>query len=222
MTLDRYQKLNFAVALAVLLLAIPLAFAVRAEDYALLESAIASLRERSVLVSTENSDVSLSLLENLEDSRHYCCTGVIIEKNLVLTTAHVLRSGDQIFVDGNRAEIAKRSMEDDLLLLHVATKDLPRLKLKERLGSTERAFYVGNPRYHRGSVFSGKIVQMDGRFVYSDCFKDMDAAMGASGSGLYSVNGELIGLKKGMLPGANGSPPLSVAIPAFRIREFLE
>ncbi len=45
--------------------------------------------------------------------------------------------------------------------------------------------------------------------------------MGASGSGLYSKQGHLIGLKKGMLSEESDPRCLSVSIPATRIKRFL-
>jgi hypothetical protein len=65
------------------------------------------------------------------------------------------------------------------------------------------------------------IVEIDDQFIYTDGFKDIETSMGASGSGLYSKYGYLIGLKKGMLSEESDPRCLSVSIPATRIKEFL-
>jgi S1-C subfamily serine protease len=206
-----------------LLLSVPWAEErVRAEDDDALSTVITISKARCVMVSTLALHEETALFDALLESKHYCCTGVVIEKNLVLTNLHVLGQGSEIFVDGHRSKILKESEEDDLLLLYVETPYLSRVKFKETLASYEPALCVGNPGGRRASVLRGKVVKVDGKFIYSDCFVNVESAMGASGSGLYSLSGELIGLKKGMLPRENGESPLSVAIPAAKIKKFLE
>jgi S1-C subfamily serine protease len=194
---------------------------VRADEESGLEQIVRSSKARCVLVSTSCLTPGDSLCDALVEGKQFCCSGVIIERNVVLTNSHVLGSCKSVFVDGYQASILRRSEGDDLLLLSVTTRNIPRLKFRELPESSEPVFYISNPGINAGSVFTGKIVKVDRNFVYTDCFTDITAAKGASGSGLYSLDGELIGIKKGMLPGANGGSALSVAIPAQKIRKFL-
>ena len=76
-------------------------------------------------------------------------------------------------------------------------------------------------RWVNGKLKS-KIVRIDDRFIYTDSFQDIASAMGASGSGLYSETGYLIGLKEGMTIVADSNhSPLSASIRAERIKAFL-
>jgi S1-C subfamily serine protease len=152
---------------------------------------------------------------------NYRGTGVIIEKNLVLTNSHILRPGSEILVDGTVAAVVKKSDEYDLALLSVETEKLPKITIDELEAVGEQVFYVGNPGQRKGLVVHSRIVKIDDQFIYSDGFKDIETAMGASGSGLYSRKGHLIGLQKGMLRKEPAHRCLSVSIPGTKIKKFL-
>jgi len=178
-------------------------------------------KERCVLVEIRKCNSSRSIFKALDEPEDYCGTGVIIEKDLVLTTAHLLRPDSQTLVDGRVARIVKKSKEFDLALLSVETENLPIIDIAERTKRGQQVFCVGNPGKSRNAVIGGEVVQMDNQFIYTDVFQHIKLAMGASGSGLYSSTGCLIGLQKGMLPGEEEHPPLSVSIPGEIILAFL-
>jgi S1-C subfamily serine protease len=178
-------------------------------------------KKRCVLVEIRKCNSARSIFKALDEPENYCGTGVIIEKDLVLTTAHLLRPDSQTLVDGRAARIIKKSKKFDLALLTVETENLPRIEIAERTKRGQQVFCVGNPGKSRNAVIWGEVVQMDDQFIYTDAFQNIELAMGASGSGLYSSTGCLIGLQKGMLPGEQEHPALSVSIPGEIIRAFL-
>jgi len=178
-------------------------------------------KKRCVLVEIRKCNSSRSIFKALDEPEDYRGTGVIIEKDLVLTTAHLLRPDSQTLVDGRAARIVKKSEEFDLALLSVETENLPRIDIAERTKRGQHVFCVGNPGKNRTAVMWGEVVQMDDQFIYTDAFQNIKLAMGASGSGLYSSTGCLLGVQKGMLPGDQKHPPLSVSIPGEIIRAFL-
>jgi S1-C subfamily serine protease len=178
-------------------------------------------RKRCVLVEIQKCNPHRSIFKALVEPENYCGTGVIIEKDLILTTAHLLKTDSQTLVDGKVARIVKKSNEFDLALLSVETPNLRRIDIAECRKRGQQIFLVGNPGKSRDAVVSGKIVRMDDQFIYTDAFQDIDVALGASGSGLYSTTGQLIGIQKGMLPREQQYYPLAVSIPAETIRAFL-
>jgi S1-C subfamily serine protease len=182
-----------------------------------LQSAI----DRCVVIETRQEHNGDSDDDGMIVTRHQGGTGVIVGKDLVLTNSHLLEPGWDIFVDGKMATVLKQSKEHDLALLSVETKRLPNIRFTETTASTQNVFYVGNPGDHQRAVLPGKIVKEDDHYVYTDCFDTVEEAFGASGSGLYTLDGHLIGLKRGMCRGENDDPPLSVAVPAKTIRDFM-
>jgi hypothetical protein len=178
-------------------------------------------KRRCVLVENHKCNANKSILGALLDPGNYAGTGVIIQKNLVLTSCHILRPNSDILVDDKVATVLKKSNEHDLLLLWVETEGVPKITIDELTNIGECVFYVGNSGQSKDVLVPGHIVEIDAQFIYTDAFEDIEEAMGASGSGLYSQKGHLIGLQKGMLNGGSGHGCLSVSIPAARIKEFL-
>lgn len=158
----------------------------------------------------------------LAEKRRYRGTGVIIAKNLILTNAHILQSVSKVLVDGKMAETLAKSGKYDLALLSVETEDLPEVQIDEPKKPGQSVFYVGNPGKVKDLVGIGVIVKIDERFIYADFLQDVNSVAGASGSGLYSMNGHLIGLKKGIVLKNPDGPFLSFSIPADKIKAFLE
>jgi S1-C subfamily serine protease len=178
-------------------------------------------KRRCVVVENNRHTARESILGVLADLESYRGTGVIIQKNLVLTNTHILRPDSEILIDGKVATVVRKSDEHDLTLLAVETEKLPKITIDELEDAGERVFYVSNPGRREDVVIHGMIVEIDDQFIYTDGFEDIETSMGASGSGLYSKQGHLIGLKKGMLSEESDPRCLSVSIPATRIKKFL-
>jgi S1-C subfamily serine protease len=152
----------------------------------------------------------------------YRGTGVILEKNLVLTNAHLLESNREVLVDGKVARVVGQSEKHDLALLFVQTVNLPKVGIDELNKPGQSVFYVGNPSKRRDFVVSGKIVRIDDHYIYTDGFQDIPSPLGASGSGLYSQTGYLIGLIRGVtIVIDTNDPSLSASVPAKKIKAFL-
>jgi S1-C subfamily serine protease len=155
-------------------------------------------------------------------SDSYHGTGVILQKNLVLTNAHLLKPDYEVLVDGRKAEVVGQSERYDLALLSVPTIYLTKVEMDESNKPGQSVFYVGNPSELRDSLLRGRIVRIDDQFIYTDSFQDIASAMGASGSGLYSETGYLIGLKEGMTIVADSNHSLlSASIRVENIKAFL-
>jgi S1-C subfamily serine protease len=182
---------------------------------------MAMAKKRCVSVENVKSNATRSMLDVLVDSGHVCGTGVILSKDRVLTNSHILGPDSEYHVDGRPARLIGRSVAADLALLAVDTESLPVLRLRACNKVGVEVFCVGNPGQHRTIVVPGHIVESDAEFVYTDAFHNIEEAMGASGSGVYSEEGLLVGLKKGMLRDPSGSVPVSACIPATRISQFL-
>ncbi|NIO03255.1 MAG: hypothetical protein GTN74_01195 [Proteobacteria bacterium] len=178
-------------------------------------------KRRCVVVENNRHTARKSILGVLADLESIRGTGVIIQKNLVLTNTHILRPDSEILIDGKVATVVRRSDEHDLALLAVETEKLPKITIDELEHAGERVFYVSNPGRGEDGVIHGMIVEIDEQFIYTDGFEDIETSMGTSGSGLYSKQGHLIGLKKGMLSEESDPRCLSVTIPATRIKKFL-
>lgn len=119
-------------------------------------------------------------------------SGVIVETGFVLVVSHQIEKGSKVFVDDAEAKIAKNALpEGELVLLQVKTKSLPPVTVNENPQKLWKVFYVGNPFNIRKAVFFGTIVAIFDGFVYNDA----QALPGASGSGLYTLQGELVGIQ---------------------------
>ncbi len=145
-------------------------------------------KRRCVLVQNNRNIARKSILGVLAGLESYRGTGVIIQKNLVLTNTHILRPDSEILVDGKVATVVRKSDEHDLALLAVETEKLPKITIDELEDAGERVFYVGNPGRREDVVIHGMIVEIDDQFIYTDGFEDIETSMGASGSGLSIRN----------------------------------
>ena len=156
---------------------------------------IKKLVGRSVLVETENGHG----------------TGVVIEKDIILTCRHVM--GQQMFVNGIPANIVKLNTEHDLMLLSVSTEKISRLRFAKKYKQDDDIVYIGNPLGHRHLIGRGKIIDIDGGLIYTDAH----LTFGASGAPVYNDKGELVGLVT-----AIEGKIFGVIIPIDKIVKFLE
>ncbi|MCK9369508.1 serine protease [Candidatus Dojkabacteria bacterium] len=146
-------------------------------------------------------------------------SGVVFETGFVLTVCHAIEVDSKIKVNGIEAEIVFASPKDDLLLLACPTIQVERLPLAEAQ-VTEQVYYVGNPGSLKNAVIFGRVVAENGML-----YCDTAVQMGASGGGLYNMNGDLCGLVVAMKQACHKHDHLgstfTVAIPVRVIAPFL-
>lgn len=115
-------------------------------------------------------------------------TGVIIGTDLILTCRHVM--GSKMFVNGLPAQVVRIDSEHDLMLLTLSTGKIPQIKFATAYKQDDDIVYIGNPLGHRQLIGRGKIVDVEGNYLYTDAH----ITFGASGSPVYNDKGHLVGL----------------------------
>ncbi len=154
-------------------------------------------------------------------------SGVIVSSDgLILTTAHVIREVDNVFValfDGrvSEAEIIGTDPATDLAVLKIELDGLPAATF-----DTERQYRPGDVVLAIGNAFglnhtvTSGIISATGRadlniLLFED-FIQTDAAInsGNSGGALINVDGEVIGINTASLSQETGAQGISFAIPA--------
>lgn len=146
------------------------------------------------------------------------CSGIVLSTGIVLTVFHALETGSTVKVDGKEAEIVAVHPEADIILLSVETEELPQVTFGVSVGVTTSAFQIGNPLKMTGVLSIGRVVMYDDKYLYLDCL----AIKGFSGGGVYTSNGELIGIVQTMT-GIEGSGSWMIrALKAEQIMKALE
>lgn len=126
-------------------------------------------------------------------------TGIIVAKDRVLTCAHLLAENSDTKVDGVVAKILKVDKERDLVLLAVPTVDIRLIEIAKITHQDDQIFYVGNPFGHIKFISHGRVVDIANDKLYLD----VRIFPGASGSGVYNYQGQLVGVANQM-QGADG------------------
>jgi S1-C subfamily serine protease len=135
-------------------------------------------------------------------------SGVIITTGVVMTCFHSLSVDSETQVDGVVAEVLAVDTVHDLALLSVTTKEVSLVKLgKGALG--EVVFLVGNPMGINGALLFGRVCLKSNLRVISD----IHGMPGVSGSGLFNLDGELVGLNNSVIGQKHIGSWLLVALP---------
>lgn len=143
-------------------------------------------------------------------------TGVILAHRRVLTCFHLLHTDMKFFVNGQEAKVLFAFPQYDLLLLEADTPNFEMLTFGE-VNPGAVVFYVGNPLGHHHIRVMGIVVDQDEKFLYVD----MRTLPGASGSGLWDREGNLVGIVKGIETVDNVPLGFSVVIPSKVIKSAL-
>lgn len=143
------------------------------------------LKGEDVKQEVLNNGVNRCVLIESENSQG---TGVVVKTNVIITVAHL--GGAHIFVNGYPVEIHRRLVQEDLMSLKAPTGDFTDVRIGITVRQGETIFYVGNPGRHRKLVATGTVVDIANDRIYAD----FHATFGASGSGVWNIKGELIGL----------------------------
>lgn len=140
-------------------------------------------------------------------------SGVIIANNVVLTCFHCIHAGNTEKVDGVEAEIIAVDPLHDLALLSVKTKEVKIVKVgSAALGQV--VISVSNPTGMEGTLLFGRVCYLDGKRVVHD----MHIQPGSSGSGLFNLQGEMVGVNQ---KGIDNGSWLSVALPSELMKKIL-
>lgn len=160
-----------------------------------------------------------------------CGTGCIIDKKgIILTSAHVVDSGENLVVtlsngQDYKAKILKQfDSNKDIVLLKVNTPmELKTVKLgdSEKIKVGQKVLAIGNPFGFNGTLTQGIISRID----FSKNRIQTDAAInpGSSGGPLLNKNGEIIGINQAIYNPDNNISNIGIgfAIPINTVKEYL-
>lgn len=175
-------------------------------------------------------DTAKTAVQLVMDDRPFC-SGVVIGKNRVLTNDHCTRLGAMegfvVFLDGSKKPYKTVKQGDfdnspDLSIIEVET-DIAPPELGEMPHQGDWAISMGSPQTMGWTFTMGVISAVDrelknsytdhseGHFIQHDVLINP----GSSGSGLFNIQGQLIGLN------SRGGSGMGYAVPITQIKEFL-
>lgn len=161
-----------------------------------------------------------------------CGTGCIIDKSgLILTSAHVIESGENIVVtmsngQNYEAKVVKRFDEnEDIVLLKIpVTKKLKVVKFgdSEKIKVGQKVLAIGNPFGFSGTLTQGIISRID--YVKNRIQTDAAINPGSSGGPLLNKKGEIIGINQAIFNPDNNISNIGIgfAIPINSVKEYLK
>lgn len=143
------------------------------------------------LAQRSKSDFSKQFLENKArtvrlSGKDISCTGVIVETNLVLTAYHC--TGERMKYRGYPAEVVNTDEEHDLALFATSTRRFDPIRLGEPWVE-EEAYTFGHHHRKWKSFSIGTIFT-----ILNLLSTSVEAQSGDSGSGLFNMQDELIGI----------------------------
>lgn len=146
------------------------------------------------------------------------CSGVILSTGIVLSVFHAIEIDSDIKVNGKEAKIVLIRPDLDMIVLRTTTDKLPDVVFGINIGIATPVISVGNPLNMDGLVSRGFILFKENKHIYLDII----AMPGFSGGGIYTENGELIGLAQKMRGAKSGGSWMAQALRSERIIEALE
>jgi serine protease Do len=178
------------------------------------------------VLSQIGSAVCLNTKSNKKSSQQ---TGFVVDpQGLVLTTIHDVETFDNITVslyDGRQlaGEVIKKNTDQDLALINIRTGLENAVSLaagRNLLGMGERVYSVGCPIGLVGSVFAGIINGPPRRVDKLTYWQvNMEIHPGSSGSPVFDVQGNLVGIVKGRY---RGTQSIGFLIPFETIVAFVK
>ena len=144
------------------------------------------------------------------------CSAVIYDTNKVLSAGHCWE--ELMHISGRVVKVLRKENDPDLMLMEVETAKFSKLKLADKVRLGEAVFYIGSPMGHKGTLSVGRVNFLGHGEIHSDTL----ALNGFSGSALYNMKGELLGIQTHLEGVQSFGQMFAVATPYFRIKEFLE
>ena len=190
-----------------------------------------NLDDKAVSIYKKINPAIVSVDSQLSDGMS-CGTGCIIDKSgIILTSAHVIDSGENIIVtmsDGKNYDaklLKKFGDNNDIALLKIPTiGDLKTVKLgnSEKIKVGEKVFAIGNPFGFSGTFTQGIVSRID----YAKNRIQTDAAInpGSSGGPLINSKGEIIGINQAIYNPDNNISNIGIgfATPINSVKEFIK
>lgn len=178
------------------------------------------------VLSQISSVVCLNTKSNKKNSQH---TGFVVDtQGLVLSTIHDVETFHNITVtlyDGREltGDVIKKNTDQDLALINIGAgleKAVSLAEGRNLLGMGERVYSVGCPVNLVGSVFAG-IINGPPRRVNELTYwqVNMEIHPGSSGSPVFDVQGNLVGIVKGRY---RGTQSIGFLIPLETIIAFVK
>ena len=118
-------------------------------------------------------------------------TGVILKPGVVVTNFHGLVDDSDITIAGGVVQILRVVPKEDLAYLAWPVKGSPVQFADPKVG--EEVYYIGNPTDHKCIRVSLRVVEIRG----NKFFVDGMVLPGSSGSGVWNLKGELVGIIEG-------------------------
>jgi S1-C subfamily serine protease len=146
-------------------------------------------------------------------------TGVIIETGLVFTNFHLIEHAEDHAISVNGEIIEKVLYFDykfDFAALAVKKKEIKPVVIQPRSWSNQPVFYVGNPGEKVKAIQLGRIISSGwGRIEIA-----VECETGFSGSALYNLTGQMIGLTDSFDEPSKDRCCIGYAIPGARLVQF--
>lgn len=163
------------------------------------------------------------------DDREVQFSGFIINRNgLIICTAHDLEGIQKIYVslfDGREygARIIKKDLRRDLMLVRINLKldsFIPFKEGRNLIGMGEQLYTVGCPVSLGGTVHSGFVNGPPRRVEGLPLWQvDLDILPGSSGSPVFDIQGNLVGMVKGRY---RGTKSVGFLIPIETMTAFMK
>jgi V8-like Glu-specific endopeptidase len=144
------------------------------------------------------------------------CTGYIVETNRVLTCGHCVHG--TVMVNEKPARVVKLAPDKDLALLELETSTYDRIRLAS-VEPADEVYTWGHPMGDKDLLYSrGYVMKVSSREIFSSTI----ALGGDSGSPLFDMKGNLVGMTCTKVGDNNQDFPIAMSITAKTIREFLQ
>ncbi|RJP44972.1 serine protease [Candidatus Parcubacteria bacterium] len=147
-------------------------------------------------------------------------TGVVVSDGRVIASYHLLGGGgagtEACKVDNKPAKVIWANSRDDLTVFRAETGHAEPVETLENVGDGEEVFWVGIVD-GRKFVFFGRVVTSDTEGIYTSTF----GFSGSSGSGLWTLDGKLVGIQSERYCFKEQGCPTSKAVPIGKAKRML-
>lgn len=188
--------------------------------------------EMSIITLYEKINPAIVCVDSQLSDGISCGTGCIIDKKgLILTSAHVVDTSDNVVVtmyngqDYNAKVISRIGENKDIALLKInVPTELKTVKLgnSEKIKVGQKVLAIGNPFGFTGTLTQGIVSRID--YVKNRIQTDAAINPGSSGGPLLNKNGEIIGINQAIYNPDNNISNIGIgfAIPINLVKEYLK
>lgn len=188
--------------------------------------------ELSIIALYEKINPAIVCVDSQLSDGISCGTGCIIDKKgLILTSAHVVDTSDNVVVtmyngqDYNAKVISRIGENKDIALLKInVPTELKTVKLgnSEKIKVGQKVLAIGNPFGFTGTLTQGIVSRID--YVKNRIQTDAAINPGSSGGPLLNKNGEIIGINQAIYNPDNNISNIGIgfAIPINLVKEYLK